>query len=424
MSKIEKLINKLCPDGVEIKTLGEVCEKIFAGGTPSTRKKEYYGGDISWLRSGEVNFNVIRNTEFKITELGLQKSSARWIKKNSVLLAMTGATVARSAVNIIPLTANQSVCALEVSNELNYKFLYYCLANNYQKIKQMGQGVLTSLNLSNIKKIQVPVPPLEIQEEIVYILDKFTELQKELNKELGLRKKQYEYYRNKLLSKEELEKRSGREVEFKTFGEMCEYTRGVTYSKNMEINDNNGNNEGSWKVLRANNISLNSNTLNFEDVKQINKNVKVSDKQKLKENDILICVGSGSKEHIGKIAFVHKDIDYIFGGFMGVIRSKMLSLNSRFLFFYLGSSYFTNYLKSSLYTSTINNLKSSIINKFQIPVPPLEVQNEIVNILDKFDALINGLKGSIPDEIKLRRKQYEYYREKLLTFKENMRASA
>ena len=86
---------------VEWKQLGEVCDKIFAGGTPASTKEEYYNGTIPWLRSGEINFNGIDKTEKTITELGFSKSSARWVRKNSVLLAMTGATVARSAVNNI-----------------------------------------------------------------------------------------------------------------------------------------------------------------------------------------------------------------------------------------------------------------------------------------------------------------------------------
>lgn len=190
---------------VEWKPLGEVCDKIFAGGTPASTKEEYYNGTIPWLRSGEINFNGIDKTEKTITELGFSKSSARWVRKNSVLLAMTGATVARSAVNNIELTANQSVCALETNESIiNYKYLYYCLANKYEALKNQGQGVLSSLNLTTIKKIEIPIPPLSVQQEIVRILDKFTQLEAELKieleTELDCRKRQYEYYRDKLLS--------------------------------------------------------------------------------------------------------------------------------------------------------------------------------------------------------------------------------
>ena len=200
---IAQLLND---EKVQYKTLGEVCDKIFAGGTPTSTKEEYYNGTIPWLRSGEINFNEIDKTEKTITELGFSKSSARWVRKNSVLLAMTGATVARSAVNNIKLTANQSVCALETNESIiNYKYLYYCLANKYEALKNQGQGVLSSLNLTTIKKIPIPLPPLSVQQEIVRILDKFTQLEAELD----CRKRQYEYYRNALLSFGDLENRGG-----------------------------------------------------------------------------------------------------------------------------------------------------------------------------------------------------------------------
>ncbi|GAA9663608.1 hypothetical protein HpVH103_09220 [Helicobacter pylori] len=195
-------------------------------------------------------------------------------------------------------------------------------------------------------------------------------------------------------------------VEFRKLGDIGEYIRGVTYKKNQEIN----NLECGIKVLRANNITL-SNHLIFEDIKVINKNVKIRKEQYLKKNDILICAGSGSSEHIGKVTFINTDLDYVFGGFMGVIRIR--EVNSRFVYHIFTSNIFKQYLEKSLNTTTINNLNANILQNFLIPIPPLEIQQEIVKILDQFSALLAG----IPAEIEARKKQYEYYREKLLSFK-------
>ena len=192
MSEISDMIQRLCPDGVEYRKLKDVCDKIFTGGTPSTSNKSYYDGDIPWIRSGEVDFNVIRTAERNITQEGLDNSSAKWIKKNSVVIAMTGATVAKSAVVEFETTANQSVAALEPSNKLDYKFLYYYVSSQYQQIKGMAQGALTSINLQIIKDIEIPVPPLEVQRKIVEYLDNFSEL--------TARQKQYEYYCDNLLN--------------------------------------------------------------------------------------------------------------------------------------------------------------------------------------------------------------------------------
>ena len=199
----------------------------------------------------------------------------------------------------------------------------------------------------------------------------------------------------------------GAEVEWHILGDVAEYIRGITYNKSAEIDKGDG-----WKVLRANNIILTSRKLVLDDIKLINKDIRVRDKQHLYKNDILICAGSGSKEHIGKSAYIDEDIDYVFGGFMGVVRTKRSILNSRYLFHYLGSSAFYLYLEKTLNSSTINNLSSSIMNLFPIPIPPLSVQEEIVRILDKFTTL----EAELEAELDCRKRQYEYYRNQLLSF--------
>ena len=193
-------------------------------------------------------------------------------------------------------------------------------------------------------------------------------------------------------------------VEYVKFDEICTYVRGITYNKSKEAK---GNDFNPWKVLRANNITLSSNTLNFDDVKLIKSDVKVKQEQFLRRNDILICAGSGSKEHIGKVAFITSDMEYTFGGFMAVIRCDS-QLNSRYMYHILTGNIFKKYLKYALNSTTINNINMSVMANFQFPVPPLPVQEEIVRILDSFTSLTA--------ELQARQKQYEYYRDQLLTF--------
>ena len=197
-------------------------------------------------------------------------------------------------------------------------------------------------------------------------------------------------------------------VEWKKLGEICSYTRGITYNKNQETED-----DDSYKVLRANNIDVYLNKIVFDDIKKVSSLVKVKKEQFLKSNDILICAGSGSKDHIGKIAFIKNDIDYTFGGFMAVIRPYKEILN-RYIFHILASELFKSYLNKSLNSTTINNLNSTIIESFSLPLPPLPIQTEIVRILDKFVEQQEQLERLI----ELRKKQYEYYREEMLKPKE------
>ena len=199
-------------------------------------------------------------------------------------------------------------------------------------------------------------------------------------------------------------------VEYKRFYEVAQYVRGVTYGKGQEIN----NGGDGYKLLRANNITLSSNTLNFDDVKVISRQVHVKDSQMLKKGDILICAGSGSKEHIGKVAYISKNMNYTYGGFMGVIRTKQDIMQSSFMFHILTGSMFKRHLKkvSGASSSTINNINNDTWRNFKLPVPPLEVQREIVRILDNFTLLTAELTA----ELTARRKQYEFYRDKLLTY--------
>ena len=200
----------------------------------------------------------------------------------------------------------------------------------------------------------------------------------------------------------------GEKVEWKTLGEVCDYIRGIIYSKTAETTDSCG-----WKVLRANNITLETRTLNFDEVKRVKSATRIRENQMLYRGDILICAGSGSKDHIGKTAYIDHNMDCTFGGFMGVLRvTEENTISSRFLFHYIGSSAFINYLKTTLKSSTINNLNAGIINPFPIPLPPLRVQARIVEILNKFTQL----EAELEAELEARNKQYDFYRNRLLDF--------
>ena len=206
-------------------------------------------------------------------------------------------------------------------------------------------------------------------------------------------------------------------VEWKALKDIGIYVRGLVYNKSSESSDGQG-----YKVLRANNITLSENSLNFDDVKIVNFDTKVKKDQKLRCNDILISAASGSREHVGKVAFIEADIDYYFGGFMGVIRCST-SMIPRYAFHILTSQHFKIYLDEMLNSSTINNLNSAVMGDFKFPIPcpdnpqkSLEIQAEIVRILDAMTAHTAELTA----ELTARKKQYDYYRDKLLSFEEDV----
>ena len=208
----EKLFNAEDND-FEWKTLGEVTKKWYSGGTPRAGTPEYYeGGNIPWLRTQEVKFNDIEETNIKITPAALKNSSAKWIPEDCVIIAISRATAGRSAINKISLTTNQHCGCLEIdSTKALYKYVFHWVGLNYENIKALGQGARGDLNSSIIRNFGIPIPyadnpekSLSEQQRIVTILDKFdaltTSLTEGLPREIALRQQQYEYYRELLLS--------------------------------------------------------------------------------------------------------------------------------------------------------------------------------------------------------------------------------
>lgn len=164
--------------------------------------------------------------------------------------------------------------------------------------------------------------------------------------------------------------------------DVVELVRGVTYSKDDEVD------KGGYKILRANNIDI-SNTLNFEDVKEVSKSVKVAESQKLKQGDIFICVASGSAKHIGKVAYIDSDLDFYFGGFMGAIRTSE-QINPKYLFYNLTNERFNTYLNRVIAGANIKNINKQILDNFEIPLPPLSIQEEIVAEIESYQKIIDG----------------------------------
>ena len=152
--------------------VSDVCTKVVSGGTPSTRNPEFYNGSIPWLKTQEVNFNRIYETETKITDAGLKNSSAKWIPANSVIMAMYGATAGKIAINKIPITTNQACCNLIINEKIaDYRYVYYNLMSRFQEIASMAVGgAQQNLSAEMIRDLEIPLPPLSIQSRIADVL--------------------------------------------------------------------------------------------------------------------------------------------------------------------------------------------------------------------------------------------------------------
>lgn len=386
---------------VEWKIIDEISSSIFAGGTPSTKHEEYYDGDIPWIRSGEIDFNVITSAERNITKKGYENSSAKLIRKGSVVMAMTGATVAKSAIVDFETSANQSVCAIETDENIaNYKYVYYSLAKDYFKIKSSAQGALTSLNLAMIKQIEIPIPSLSEQERIVGILDTFTASIDNLKAQIAQRRKQYEYYRDQLLDLE------GMNNEVLSFGTDFQLKARIGW---QGLTKKEYKKEGKYKLVTGTDFTKNL-RIDFDNCVYVEKERYEQDENiKLRVGDVLITKDGT----LGKVAYIDcLEIPATLNGGVFVVRDPKNRVVSKFLMYYLTSNNFKKWMQQNHTTGSIQHLTQKLLSSFTIPVLSSSEQRRIVSILDTFEASISNLEA----QLKQREKQYEYYRNKLLTF--------
>jgi type I restriction enzyme S subunit len=296
------------------------------------------------------------------------------------------------------------------NEDINIKFVYYLLKMQEQYFQNLASRMqMPQIATPDTDKFEIPIPcpnnpkkSLEIQTGIVRILDTFTELTTELTTELSARKKQYNYYRDQLLSFEE------GEVEWKALGEVCDYVdyRGKTPKKTSE---------GIFLVT-AKNIRM-----GYIDYQKSQEFISAEDyslvmRRGLPEiGDVLITTeapcGFVAQVDRKNIALAQRVIKYR-------SKNKRLLINS-FLKHYLIGGQFQKKLHRAATGSTVKGIKGSNLHKLTIPIPPVTKQKEIVAILDKFDTLTNSINEGLPREIELRQKQYEYYRDLLLSFPKN-----
>ncbi|MCZ8090681.1 restriction endonuclease subunit S [Flavobacterium sp.] len=385
MSKIEQLIQQYCPDGVEYLKLSQVI-KLEKGKQLNKELLTEFGDYPAY--NGGLSYSGFTD-KFNYEE-------------NKIIISQGGASA--GFVNYVTTkfyaNAHCYVVLPNVEIVLN-RYVFHFLKLNQENLtsKQHGAGI-PALKTSEILQIPIPIPPLPIQQEIVTILDKFTALEAELEAELEARSRQYEYYRNQLLAFE------GKEVEWKTLGELTTLiTKGTTPKKYTE------NGIAFIKTEAFDGSIINTKKLSFIDDETHNKELKRSI---LKHKDILITIAGAT---IGKCAIVQQEILPANTNQALAIIRLLENINNKYIFYILKSNHMAKYIEMNVKGSAQPNLNLQQLNDFKIPIPSLEEQERIVNILDQFDALVNDIKIGLPAEIKARRAQYEYYRKKLLTFK-------
>lgn len=405
---------------VEWKTLLEVSKKITSGGTPDRSNSLYYGGSIPWLRTQEVDFREIYDTELGITEEGLANSSAKWIEKNAVIVAMYGATAAKVGIAKIPLTTNQACCNIEIDENIaNYRYVYYWLTYNYETLKSMGQGSQSNINAGIIKSFKIPVPSLEIQSRIVQVLDNFDTVCNDLNiglpKEIELRQKQYEYFREKLLTFVAEGEYTESRVEEWDNSAIIKLLQWVFGPIQVEL--------GAVAEYSQKRISVTDLTpetyVGVDNLLQDRRGKAVAtflpDQGSVttyNKGDILI---GNIRPYLKKIWFSNQ-AGGTSGDVLAIQNSIAPCMENKYLYYILSDDRFFYYDVQYSKGSKMPRGDKKAIMQYKFILPPLSEQKRIVSILDNFNTLTNSLSEGLPKEIELRQKQYEYWREQLLNF--------
>ena len=392
---------------VEWKTILDISKKITSGGTPNRSNSLYYGGSIPWLRTQEVDFQEIYDTELSITEEGLANSSAKWIEKNAVIVAMYGATAAKVGIAKIPLTTNQACCNIEVDEDIaNYRYVYHWLTYNYETLKSMGQGSQSNINAGIIKSFKIPVPSLEIQSRIVQVLDNFDTVCNDLNiglpKEIELRQKQYEYFREKLLTfvaEGEYTESRVEEWDNSAIIKLLQWVFGpIRVKVGQVINLQRGKRLVRKQLTTSGSVPVYQNSLAPLGY--------YTESNRVKNTSFVICAGAAGEIGYSAVDFWAADDVYTL--------ETSDNISDKFMYYVLLSK--QDRLKSQVRKASIPRLSKDAIDKVTFYLPPLSEQKRIVSILDNFNTLTNSLSEGLPKEIELRQKQYEYWREQLLNF--------
>lgn len=400
MSKLQELIRELCPEGVEWKRIDEVFE-MKNGYTPSKANQGFWdNGDIPWFRMEDIRQNgrILSDSIQHITKEAVK--GGRLFPANSFIMATT-ATIGEHALIIVDSLANQRFTNLQIRKSLikqirvKYLFYYLFIVGEWCKNNTNVSG-FASVDMKKFKKLEIPLPPLEVQNEIIRILDAFTSHVAELQAELQARKEQYEYYRNKLLTFDENDER----VKWMTLGDVCFYPK-------QRI---------SVSLLHKNNYVGVDNLLpNKQGKKESNCVPSEGNCLSYTINDILI---GNIRPYLKKIWISNNN-----GGTNGDvltyrIREEFLNcVMPKYLYYILSSDDFFDFDNQYAKGAKMPRGDKNMNMKYSIPIPPLSEQQRIVSILDKFESLVNDLSEGLPAEIAAVQEQYEYYRNKLLTFK-------
>jgi len=387
----EKVSIKELLEGVEVewKKLGEVCNLITTGKLNAN----------AMVDDGIYPFFTCNELPYKINTYAFDLEA--------LIISGNGSQVGHLNYYKGKFNAYQRTYVIgNIDDTLKIMFLYHYLKYTLKAYitQNSRKGSVPYITMPMLEKFQIPIPPLKIQSEIVRILDNFTELTAELTAELSARKKQYHFYRDKLLSFED------GEVEFKRLGEVGEFIRGKRFVKSDMISK-------GVPCIHYGEMYTHYNIWTKKSKSFVSPELVEAKKLRTAQYGDVIFVAAGETiEDIGRGTAWFGDREVVIHDACFFFKSE---LNPKYVAYFTRTRFFQNQIRKSISSGKISAINAKGLSKVKVPIPSLEEQERIVNILDKFVTLTSSISEGLPHEIELRQKQYEYYRDLLLTFPKN-----
>ena len=383
MSKLEELIQELCPDGVETFPLEECCNILDKKRKPVTKNSREKGEYPYYGANGVQDYvsDYIFNGKF-------------------VLVGEDGSVITKSGTPVVTwaegkIWVNNHAHVIEEKSGTMLRYLYFYIQTI--DVTSLIHGNIPKLTGRDFRSLKIALPPLEIQREIVSILDNFTEL----TAELTARKTQYTYYRDKLLA-------NSYKGEIKQLEECCDSIADGDHQAPPKA-------DSGVPFITISDIDerheINLNVTKYVPDEYYN---RLADKRRPQKGDVLYTV-VGS---YGIPVYISENKRFVFQRHIAILRPNNAVIDSRYLYHAMNGTAFHRQADLAAKGAAQKTIGLASLAKMTVPVPPLDVQNRIVNVLDNFEKICSDLNIGLPAEIEARQKQYEYYRDKLLTFAE------
>ncbi len=385
MNKLEQLINELCPNGVEYKALEKCCNILDNKRKPVTK---------SARQAGEYPYYGANGIQDYVSDY-IFDGNFVLVGEDGSVLTKSGTPVVTWAEGKMWVNNHAHIIAETEGALLRYLFHYLQTVN----ITSLIHGNIPKLTGRDFKAIQIALPTLPVQEEIVRILDNFTELTAELKVELTARKQQYEYYRDRLLT-------FGDEVERKSLRECVLNTNNIKWSENQGV---------EFQYIDLSSVNRDDNKIS--ETQSINSETAPSRAQQIILKDDVIF--GSTRPMLKRYCLIdEKYHNQICSTGFCILRANQGIVLPKWIYFLISSTDFYRHIEKYQKGASYPAISDSEIKSYKVPIPPLSEQQRIVDILDRFDKLCNDISEGLPAEIKAREQQYEYYRDKLLTFNE------